>query len=77
MQISISNISAKIYSDLLELNFIEKADMVSYGSSEYDNTYDVVLKDTVMIHTNCKVWLETHCHKYSLECFDFREVKIV
>lgn len=77
MQISITRISNRILKDLQELNFIEKYDQVLFGSCEDDSAYDVVLKDTVMIHTNCKVWLETHLYKYSLECFDFSEVKIV
>ena len=77
MLIKITNLSGKHLHILESFNMIERSECSTLAACEDDKTYDVVLKDTVSIHTNCKVWLETTLHKYSLECYDFREVKIV
>ena len=77
MQIKITNLSGKHLQILDSFNMIERSECSTLAAFENDKTYDVVLKDTVMIHTNCKVWLETHLHKYDLECTDFSEVIII
>lgn len=77
MLIKITNLSGKHLKVLESFNMVSESVCSTLASIEDDRTYDVVLKDTVMIHTNCKVWLETHLHKYDLDCTDFSEVIII
>lgn len=77
MLIKITNLSGEHLHMLESFNMVSESVCSTLASNKDDRTYDVVLKDNVSIHTNCKVWLETRLHKYDLDCTDFSEVIII